>query len=93
MGRSQTISDLSEEEERAMIAEFETSPEAFRGELTPELRREIEAAARAKLDASREKISLRIPRTDLAKLKERAAKEGMPYQTLINSILHKYVAG
>jgi len=36
-------------------------------------------------------ISLRISNFDLEKLKERAEKEGIPYQTLINSILHKYV--
>jgi predicted DNA binding CopG/RHH family protein len=34
---------------------------------------------------------LRIPRTDLARLKSRAMQEGIPYQTLINSIIHKYV--
>ena len=36
-------------------------------------------------------ISLRISNYDLDKLKERANLEGMPYQTLINSILHKYI--
>jgi predicted DNA binding CopG/RHH family protein len=29
----------------------------------------------------------------LARLKTRAAEEGMPYQTLINSIIHKYLQG
>ena len=32
-----------------------------------------------------------IEERDLARLKARAAEEGMPYQTLINSILHKYL--
>ena len=36
-------------------------------------------------------ISLRISNFDLEKLKEKASNEGVPYQTLINSILHKYV--
>ena len=36
-------------------------------------------------------ISLRIADYDLEKLKEKAQKEGIPYQTLINSILHKYI--
>lgn len=36
-------------------------------------------------------ISLRIANHDLEKLKEKARDEGIPYQTLINSILHKYV--
>jgi len=36
-------------------------------------------------------ISLRISNYDLEKLKEKAERFGMPYQTLINSVLHKYV--
>lgn len=36
-------------------------------------------------------ISLRISNFDLEKLKEKAKNEGIPYQTLINSILHKYI--
>ena len=50
-------------------------------------------AARAALDGKRQRISISIPERDLARLKARAAEEGMPYQTLINSILHKYVEG
>ena len=48
-------------------------------------------AAKRALDGKRERISISIPERDLARLKTRAAEEGMPYQTLINSILHKYV--
>ena len=36
-------------------------------------------------------ISLRISSYDLGRLKEKASTQGIPYQTLINSILHKYV--
>ena len=36
-------------------------------------------------------ISLRLSNFDLEKLKEKANTEGIPYQTLINSILHKYI--
>ena len=36
-------------------------------------------------------ISLRVSNFDLEKLKEKANTEGIPYQTLINSILHKYI--
>lgn len=38
-------------------------------------------------------ISLRITGYDLAKIKEKADKEGLPYQTLITTILHKYITG
>ena len=44
--------------------------------------------AKAKKNRS---ISLRISSFDLYKLKEKANNEGVPYQTLINSILHKYI--
>lgn len=36
-------------------------------------------------------INIRIKAKDLFKLKDIAAEEGIPYQTLIGSILHKYV--
>ena len=52
---------------------------------------ELQASARAKMNEERTLISLRIPKTDLSRLKTMAMKEGIPYQTLINSILHKSV--
>ena len=39
------------------------------------------------------KINIRISENDLAALQRRAAREGIPYQTLIGSILHKYASG
>ncbi|HTW96961.1 MAG TPA: hypothetical protein VMD74_04880, partial [Candidatus Methylomirabilis sp.] len=36
-------------------------------------------------------ISLRINEKDLTILKEKADKNGLPYQTMINVIIHKYV--
>jgi len=39
------------------------------------------------------RMNLRISSRDLNRLKARALEEGMPYQTLISSILHKYVNG
>ena len=38
-------------------------------------------------------INIRISENDLSALQRRAAREGIPYQTLIGSILHKYVSG
>jgi hypothetical protein len=38
-------------------------------------------------------VSIRISERDLVKLQVRALEEGLPYQTLISSILHKYVTG
>jgi predicted DNA binding CopG/RHH family protein len=36
-------------------------------------------------------ISLRINEQDLTLLKEKANKNGLPYQTMINVIIHRYV--
>ncbi len=36
-------------------------------------------------------ISLRIAEYDLEKLKEKAENDGIPYQTLITTVLHKYI--
>lgn len=41
----------------------------------------------------RKKISLRLPQGDLQRIKLKAQKLGMPYQTLINSVLHQYATG
>lgn len=37
------------------------------------------------------KINIRLTRHDVEGLKRIAVKEGLPYQTLISSVLHKYV--
>jgi len=39
-----------------------------------------------------EQISIRISARDLKLLQEKASIEGIPCQTLISSILHKYIA-
>lgn len=39
------------------------------------------------------RINIRLSSADLLRIKQKAAFEGIPYQTLIASILHKYAAG
>jgi predicted DNA binding CopG/RHH family protein len=39
------------------------------------------------------KINIRLTENDLTAIQRRAAREGIPYQTLIGSVLHKYVNG
>jgi len=39
------------------------------------------------------KINIRISENDLAAIQRRAAREGIPYQTLMGSVLHKYASG
>jgi predicted DNA binding CopG/RHH family protein len=39
------------------------------------------------------RVNIRISSKDLEALQKRALEEGIPYQTLMASILHKYAAG
>ncbi len=39
------------------------------------------------------RINIRITERDLMSIKKRALQEGIPYQTFISSILHKFVTG
>ena len=57
--------------------------------ITGEKRRRIEAI----LERGRKtkNINIRISEYDLAHLKRRAEDDGIPYQTLISSVLHKYI--
>ena len=39
------------------------------------------------------RMNIRISERDLKNLKIKAMEEGLPYQTLVSMILHKYVSG
>jgi predicted DNA binding CopG/RHH family protein len=53
---------------------------------------QILSVAKHSLQKSK-RINIRLSEADLNQLKARAAQEGMPYQTLVTSIIHKYVTG
>lgn len=40
-----------------------------------------------------QRMNIRIAKRDIESLKVKAMEEGMPYQSLVLSILHKYVTG
>jgi uncharacterized protein (DUF4415 family) len=95
MSKSPIVSIPLDQEERDLAALIESDAyipaPSF---LTLERARMLKAAALAKQESLvRAKISLRLPKGVLERLKTKAKEEGMPYQTLINSILHKAVSG
>ncbi len=55
-------------------------------------KRRMEAAARGFFKKD-QRINIRISSRDLENLQKQAAAEGLPYQTLISSTLHKFVTG
>jgi len=40
-----------------------------------------------------QRMNVRISKRDLIQLKAKALEEGIPYQTLVTSIIHKYISG
>ena len=77
--------------------EQELSESVERGEWrsVPNLKEEIIKAkeyARATF-AKNQRMNLRISKKDLDALKIKAMEEGIPYQTLAASVLHKYLSG
>ena len=52
----------------------------------------LKAAARATAIKNR-RVNIRLSPIDLNDIQVKALEEGVPYQTLIASVLHKYVSG
>lgn len=60
--------------------------------LSAKNRKLVDAAlAQARMEKKEASISLRLTNQDLWELKRMAQAEGLPYQTLIGSIIHKYM--
>ncbi len=82
------INEPFDEEERQLMAAAED--ESAGDPRLPEAEeRRLKGALR---DAARV-VSIRIRGEDLRGIREMAAAAGMPYQTLINSVIHRYVTG
>lgn len=79
-----------DDEEKEILADIESGQ--YVSDLTPERKKEIEAMAKQSFKKDK-RINIRLTSRDLTSLQLRAVSEGIPYQTLISSILHKYVSG
>jgi predicted DNA binding CopG/RHH family protein len=78
-------------EEQALLDDFDAGILTRVPGLKSELERHKDYAAATFQKDSR--INIRISSKDLRLLQKRALSEGLPYQTLISSLLHKYVEG
>jgi|OM-RGC.v1.031305134 Uncharacterized protein conserved in bacteria len=87
------VASYLDDEERELFEVIEAdSYEAGESLMTSDLVAQMQEAARNTLNEPSEKISIRIAQTDLARVKARALREGIPYQTLIKSIIHQAVS-
>ena len=85
------MNETLDPEERDILESFEA------GELRPvaDVAREIEIAreaARNTFNKTR-RVNLRVTERDYMLAHSRAREEGIPYQTLLSSVIHKYLSG
>ena len=77
-------------EEKEILRAFEVGE--LKSNLTKKRDKEVEAAAEATFKKDK-RINIRISGRDLGAIQRRALEEGILYQTLVSSVLHKYVSG
>jgi predicted DNA binding CopG/RHH family protein len=77
-------------EEKQILDDFEAGQ--FKSILTSKRRKILQTTAEETFKKDK-RINIRISSRDLESLQRRALEEGIPYQTLVSSVLHKYVSG
>ena len=77
-------------EEQELLEAYESGE--FESDLDSD-RREYVAKAAEDTFKKDKRINIRISSRDLEALQRRALEEGLPYQSLVSSVLHKYVSG
>ena len=90
--KEHTLSPEAEVQEQALLMSM-----LEKGELksVPNLQEELDSF-RISADNYMKKnarINIRLPLGDIGRIKTIAMQEGLPYQTLVASILHKYLTG
>jgi len=76
--------------EQQLLEDFEQG--ALQSVATSALLQDLGQSARA-TGQKDQRINIRLSSGDLQAIRTRALQEGIPYQTLISSVLHKYVSG
>ena len=90
MSAKKIINDFSEEE--LEILDYFERDEVVRPQDADERIAEARIAA-SNFKKKSERINIRLTQFDLTQIKKMASRDGLPYQTLISSVLHKYAAG
>jgi predicted DNA binding CopG/RHH family protein len=79
-----------DKEEKELLDAFESGE--FQSNLTASRKKFIEESA-AQTFKKDKRINIRLSGRDLIAIQKRALEEGIPYQTLVSSIIHKYASG
>ncbi|OGQ95251.1 MAG: hypothetical protein A2521_03705 [Deltaproteobacteria bacterium RIFOXYD12_FULL_57_12] len=89
MSRKMKTADMKYEDD--ILSSYESGEWESVADLDDEIAR-YAASAAATLTKDK-RINIRLSSRDLEDIQMKAAEEGMPYQTLIASIVHKYASG
>jgi predicted DNA binding CopG/RHH family protein len=81
-----------DDEEQALLEAVEKEGVKSASDASEKMKLAREAALNT-ISQKRKAITIRLPERDLFRLKAEALRDGLPYQTLISSVLHKYVEG
>jgi len=79
-GEEQELVESFEKDEWRPVAERDAAVERYREYARATFKKDM-------------RVNIRMSRKDLEALQTRALEEGIPYQTLMASVLHKYVSG
>ena len=82
---------LTKKEEKELIASVERGEWKSVKNKDKEMLRLREAARETLRKDAR--INIRLTKRDFFNLKSKAVREGIPYQTLVSSVIHKYLTG
>ena len=92
MNKEPYVSQYIDDEERELIEAIESEDYKMgASQLSTEVIAEAQALAQNTLHEASTKVSIRIPQSDLARVKAQALEQGIPYQTLIKSIIRQAV--
>ena len=80
-----------DKEEKALSQSVERGEWKSVADLEDEIKKSKEYAKATFIKDQR--MNIRIAQRDLKALKVKALEEGIPYQTLVSSIIHKYLSG
>ena len=81
-----------DDEEQALLEAVEKEGIKSASDSSEKMKLAREAALNT-ISQKRKAITIRLPERDLFRLKAQALRDGLPYQTLISSVLHKYIEG
>ena len=85
------MKNILDSQEKEILNDYENDEYVEVPEMGTEIRKHVEYAKATFLKNKR--INIRISQKDLESIQRKALEEGIPYQTLIASLIHKYITG